>query len=83
MEAELLEPAHQAVGHGDDGEPGPVGGDVDEREPVGAGVFQPFDVVFDVSVGTHVHFEGDGIAVDGVGVVPPGGDHRSLPRLDH
>ena len=33
-EAELLEPAHEAVGEGNDGEPGPVGVDVGEREPV-------------------------------------------------
>ena len=70
VQAELLEPAHDGVGDADDGEPGPVGVDVDEREAVGAGVLESFDVVFDVGVGAHVHVEGDGVA-GGVGVVAP------------
>ena len=70
VQAEQLEPAHEGVGEADDGEPGPVGVDVDEREPVGAGVLESADVVFDVGVGAHVHVEGDGVA-GGVGVVTP------------
>ncbi len=52
----------------DELEPGPVGVEVGEREPFQAGVLQPFDVVFDVSVGAHVCVELDGCVV-GVGVV--------------
>jgi hypothetical protein len=69
-EAEQLEPAHEGVGEADDSEPGPVGVDVGEREPVSAGVLQSADVVFDVGVGAHVHVKGDRIA-GGVGVVTP------------
>ena len=57
-QAEQLEPAHEGVGEADDGEPGPVGVDVDEREAVGAGVLEAADVVFDVGVGAHVRGRG-------------------------
>ena len=57
-------------GERDDGEPGPVGVEINEREPVQAGVFQPADVVFDVGVGAHVSVERDRVA-GLVGVVAP------------
>ena len=51
-------------------QPGPVGVDGDEREPVGARVLQAADVIFDVGVSTHVDVQIDGVT-GGVGVVTP------------
>lgn len=58
------------VGTADELHPGSVGVEVLEREPFESGVLQPFDVVFDVSVVSHVRIQVDGVAV-GVGVVTP------------
>jgi hypothetical protein len=57
--------AHQGVGEAHHGEPGPVG----------VGVLQSADVVFDMGVGPHVHVEVDGVA-GGVGVVTPVAEQR-------
>ena len=57
---------HEGVSEADHRKPGPVGVDVDEREPVGAGVLEAADVVFDVSVSTHVHIELDGAPASSV-----------------
>jgi hypothetical protein len=65
-----LKPADEIGGERDDREAGPVGVEINEREPFQAGVLQTADVVFDVRVGTHVCVERDGIA-GLVGVVTP------------
>ena len=66
--AELLEPANEISGETHELHPGAVGVEVGEREPFEPGVLQPFDVIFDVSVVTHVRVQLDRGAV-GVGVV--------------
>ena len=70
-QAELLEPADQAVGHADDGQPGGVGVEVAEGEPAGGGVLEAADVVFDMGVGSHVTVQLDRVGPGGVGVVTP------------
>ena len=73
--AQLLEPADETVAGAHEMKPGPVGVEVAEREPFQPGVLQSFDVVFDVSVSTHVRVEFDrGAGV--VGVMTPVTEHR-------
>ena len=70
VEAVELEPADEIGGERDDREAGPVGVEINEREPFQTRVFQTFDVVFDVGVGAYVHIESDRVA-GLVGVVTP------------
>ena len=68
--AQVLEPTDQVSGDADEVEPGTVGVEVAEREAFESGVFQAFDVIFDVGVLTHVPIEFDGVG-GAVGVVTP------------
>ena len=77
-----LEPTHQVSGDADEVEPGTVGVEVAERESFESGVFQAFDVVFDVGVLTHVPVQLHRVG-GAVGVVAPisvdvGGEQGTL-----
>ena len=54
FEAEELEPESQVVGEGDQRQPGSVGGQLLEREPLAAAVFEAGDVLLDPGVEAHV-----------------------------
>ena len=58
-----------SVGHLHDGQPGRVGVEVAQGEPVGGGLAEAADVVFDKGVGANVAVGFDGPGFGGVGVV--------------
>jgi len=61
VETAELEPADEVGRERDDREAGPVGVEINEREPFQPRVFQATDVVLDVRVGAHVRVKRDRI----------------------